>query len=178
MVSAGLWSQLLAWTWSGQKGSSAGAARCWTEWSLRLNSGETGVGLYHSTQRETETLVRAAGPWSFTWRCGPARAGVGLRCHAPVLLVVPEARGGGAGQQEGGPPRVELRGHRCSFYCHRGRFHWAVGAGNERQRLAALPEVCWLVQLGRPEFKAAQRNLYLRFVVILPLFGLLLTEMP
>ena len=78
--------------------------------------------------------------------CGPARAGAGLRCHAPVLLVVPEAWGGGAGQQEGGPPpRAELRGH-C-LHRHHSCFPWPVGARNEQRCLAALAEVCWALQL-------------------------------
>lgn len=77
---------------------------------------------------------------ALAWTCGPACTGLALRCHAPVLLVVPEARGGGAGQQEGGaPPRAQLRG----LHRHRGRLPRPVGLGGSGRRCpAARAEVC------------------------------------
>lgn len=94
--------------------------------------------------------IRAVGPSVSRGHVGrrrPGWTGAGLRCHAPVLLVVPEAWGGGAGQQEGGaPPRAKLRGY-C-LHRHSSCFPWPVGAGNEQHCLAAHPEVCWVRQLA------------------------------
>lgn len=83
----------------------------------------------------------------FALFCADMWTGVGLRCHAPVLLVVPEAWGSGAGRQEGGaPPCAKLRGYCLQLYCS--CFPWPVGARSEGHCLAALTEVWWARQLA------------------------------